>query len=27
MLAALIAFAAEHQRCGVLDGGFDDRCV
>jgi hypothetical protein len=23
-LAAIVAFVAEHQRCGELDGGVDD---
>jgi hypothetical protein len=26
-LEALVAFVAEHQRCGELDGGRDDGCV
>jgi hypothetical protein len=26
-LAALVAFAAEHQRCGDLDGGRDNAIV
>jgi hypothetical protein len=27
VLAALVAFAAEHQRCGDLDGGVDNGYV
>ena len=27
MLAALVAFVDEHQRCGELDGGRDNGCV
>ena len=27
VLNALMAFAAEHQRCGDLDGGKDGGCV